>query len=58
MKREKLMVLFIIILLISGIVFFNYQASIIKIPKPEVTGGERGKLGIDKNILLFLPLII
>ena len=50
MKREKLMVLFIIILLISGIVFFNYQASIIKIPKPEVTGGERGKLGIDKNI--------
>ena len=50
MKREKLMVLFIIILLISGIVFFNYKASIIKLPKPEVTGGERGKLGIDKNI--------
>lgn len=50
MKREMIMTIIVIILLIGGIVFFNHKASIIKLPKPQVTGGERGKLGIDKNI--------
>ena len=50
MKREMIMTIIVIILLIGGIVFFNHKASIIKLPKPQVTGGERGRLGIDKNI--------
>ncbi len=44
------MMIFVIVLLITLIIYLNNKASIIKLPKPEVTGGERGMLGIDKNI--------
>ena len=50
MVKKIIMAIIVIGLLIGGIVFFNNKASVIKLPKPEVTGGERGKLGIDKNI--------
>ena len=50
MVRKIIMAIIVIGLLITGIVFFNNRASVIKLPKPEVTGGERGKLGIDKNV--------
>ena len=49
MVRKIIMAIIVIGLLITGIVFFNNRASVIKLPKPEVTGGE-GKLGIDKNV--------
>ena len=50
MKKNIIMVICVLILLITGVVYLNNKASIIKLPKPEVTGGERGLLGIDKNI--------
>ena len=45
-----------IILIIIGILFgcligfFAFNNKLAKLPTPEVTGGERGMLGIDKNI--------
>ena len=39
-----------IITLISNIVFVSSKQELSKLPKPEITGGERGVLGIDKNI--------
>ena len=48
---KKKILIGIIILLIGigiGLILPNKQLS--KLPKPQVTGGERGKLGIDKNI--------
>ena len=50
LKRNIIVAIVVIGLLVLGIVFLNNKASIIKLPKPEVTGGERGLLGIDKNI--------
>lgn len=50
LKRNIIVAIVVIALLVLGIVFLNNKASIIKLPKPEVTGGERGMLGIDKNI--------
>ena len=50
MVKKIILLIVVIGLLICGIVFFNNRASVIKLPKPEVTGGERGKLGIDKNV--------
>ena len=67
MSRKKKLIIsfsvFIVILIISGIVFFlinknannteivNAEVSKLKeLPKPEITGGARGELGIDKNI--------
>lgn len=50
MAKKIIMFIIVIGLLVCGIVFFNNRASVIKLPKPEVTGGERGKLGIDKNV--------
>ena len=65
-KKKKMIIIFSIIivnLIISGIVVFfinknttniemvNAEISKLKeLPKPEITGGERGELGIDKNI--------
>ena len=65
-KKKKMIIIssiIIVILVISGIVFFlinknttkteilNAEVSKIKeLPKPEITGGSRGELGIDKNI--------
>lgn len=37
-------------LLIGYGVFGSSGESVLELPKPEVTGGERGKLGIDKNV--------
>ena len=39
-----------VLVLISNITFSSRKEMLIKLPKPEVTGGERGTLGIDKNI--------
>lgn len=65
-KKKKVIMIFsviIVILIISGVVFFlinknttnteivNAEVSKLKeLPKPEITGGARGELGIDKNI--------
>ncbi len=56
----KKSILFIIISLIVGFLLGSVifgclkncskQNNLEKLPKPEVTGGERGMLGIDKNI--------
>ena len=53
MKKKILIILSIIVAFILGgvlsfIVFKDKGLS--KLPKPELTGGERGSLGIDKNI--------
>lgn len=52
MKKSKVIVLVIICLLIGGLIsyFVFGNKGLSKLPKPEVTGGERGMLGIDKNI--------
>lgn len=49
MKKEILIGL-IILLIGVGIGVIIPKNNLSKLPKPEVTGGERGKLGIDKNI--------
>ncbi len=36
--------------LLSFLIFNKKEAKLLDLPKPEVTGGERGMLGIDKNI--------
>ena len=50
----KKSILFTIISLLVGLgvgyLIFNNSNTLSKLPKPEVTGGERGMLGIDKNI--------
>ena len=50
--KKNIGMLMIISLLIGGLCgyFIGHQTSLTKLPKPEVTGGERGILGIDKNI--------
>ena len=50
---KKYIVVIIISLIVGlgvGYLVFNKDTSLSKLPKPEVTGGERGMLGIDKNI--------
>ena len=52
-KNIKLIVIVIISILIGGVssyFLFNKTEHLKKLPLPEVTGGERGMLGIDKNI--------
>ena len=53
MKKKILFILVIIISLLLGGTFgyliFGHQ-TLKSLPKPEVTGGQRGQLGIDKNI--------
>lgn len=52
-KRIKLIIIIVISILIGGIssyFIFNENEQLKKLPLPEVTGGERGMLGIDKNI--------
>lgn len=48
MKKSLVLIVLISILLIVNIIYFNTNND--TLPKPEITGGERGKLGIDKNI--------
>lgn len=50
MKKKIFIIFIVIFLLLVLIVYFNNKSSILKLPRPEVTGGERGMLGIDKNI--------
>lgn len=52
-KKIKLIIIIVISILIGGIssyFIFNENEQLKKLPLPEVTGGERGMLGIDKNI--------
>ena len=48
--KKKIIIgsLLLLIGIVIGLIMPNNQLS--KLPKPKVTGGERGKLGIDKNI--------
>ena len=48
--KKKILIGLIILLIGVGIGRIIPSSSLSKLPKPEVTGGERGKLGIDKNI--------
>ena len=52
--NKKILLLIIVSLLlgfsISYLIFRNNDNKLAELPKPEVTGGERGMLGIDKNI--------
>ena len=52
-KIGKILI-FIILISLFGIILMlsttKNRNSLSKLPKPEVTGGERGQLGIDKNI--------
>ena len=49
MKKKILIGLIILLIgVVIGIIIPKNNLS--KLPKPEITGGERGKLGIDKNI--------
>lgn len=54
MKKKVCYVLGLLIcLLVGGVVsyfIFNSKNELKELPLPEVTGGERGQLGIDKNI--------
>lgn len=50
MKKKICIIILVITLLLVLIVYFNHKSIIVKLPKPEITGGERGILGIDKNI--------
>ena len=52
-KNVKLILIIIVSLLIVGLssyFIFNKSEQLKRLPLPEVTGGERGMLGIDKNI--------
>ena len=49
--NKKIIIGLVLFLSISICLFFGFNTNILtKLPKPEVTGGERGVLGIDKNI--------
>ncbi len=52
--KKRLAIIIAVISLVVGVIcgkiLFNGDAKLAKLPKPEITGGERGMLGIDKNI--------
>ena len=55
MKKKVCYVLSLLICLVLGgissyFIFNNSKSTLKELPLPEVTGGERGNLGIDKNI--------
>ena len=47
--RKKDIIIFIVILLLLGL-SFGYDFYRARLPKPEVTTGQRGELGIDKHV--------
>ena len=52
-KNLSLILISIVCLILGGILsylIFNQNEKLVKLPLPEVTSGERGMLGIDKNI--------
>ena len=51
MKDKKIILGVVLFLIIGIIIYLGFNTNkLSKLPKPEVTGGERGTLGIDKNI--------
>ena len=51
MKKKIIIAIFILLTFAIGLVIgTSMQPSLSKLPKPEVTGGQRGTLGIHKNI--------
>ena len=50
MNNKKIILGIIMFLIIGVCLFLGSNNKLSKLPKPEVTGGERGTLGIDKNI--------
>lgn len=50
--KHKYLISFVVGLLIGGLFIYSISNNnrLSALPKPEVTGGERGALGIDKNI--------
>ena len=51
----KYVIVGIVCLVIGGLITFSFtknnsDSKLKDLPKPEVTGGQRGQLGIDKNI--------
>ena len=54
MKNVRIIVIGVVFLvvglLIGDGVFRSSEKKVLELPKPEVTGGERGQLGIDKNV--------
>ena len=51
MKKKILITICVLIAFASGLIIgISIQNKLSKLPKPEVTGGQRGTLGIDKNI--------
>ena len=50
MKKSIIIITGFILGIALGFFVFKGNSNIIILPKPEVTGGERGTLGIDKNI--------
>ena len=50
MKIKNILIILISILIGLSLGYLIFNKKELKLPKPEVTGGERGMLGIDKNI--------
>lgn len=51
MKKKIIIIITILLTFAIGLVIgTSMQQTLSKLPKPEVTGGQRGTLGIDKNI--------
>ena len=50
-KIIKYVLIIVICLIVGGVIGYFYpNNNLKKLPTPEITGGQRGKLGIDKNI--------
>ena len=47
---KKKIIIIILILIFILLLVFSYKKISNPLPKPQITGGQRGKLGIDKNI--------
>jgi len=51
MKKIRVIILLVVCFIVGGLFGYLLNNNSLKpLPKPEVTGGERGMLGIDKNI--------
>ena len=55
MKKKIIIIVSLLLSLLIGgtcsyFIFNSNKNDLLELPKPEVTGGERGLLGIDKNI--------
>lgn len=50
MKNKIIIAITILVFFVLGLIIGTSQIKLSKLPKPEVTKGQRGTLGIDKNI--------